>query len=184
MNAPRPNRTTSPMSSTGSLPEQLCLTCGICCNGVLFKDVQLQPGDDAEALKALGLSLQRRSCKARFAQPCVALAAENRCRIYAERPVRCRDFECALFKAVQAGKLEAAAALCTIRATLGRANEVRRLLRVLGDQDDRTALSLRFKRVQRRLQRSLPDEATAAAFADLSLAVHDLNLRLQREFYQ
>ena len=36
---------------------QLCLACGLCCNGALFKDVKLQSGDDPEQLASLGLPL-------------------------------------------------------------------------------------------------------------------------------
>jgi uncharacterized protein len=173
----------STMRSTGPVAEQLCVACGLCCNGVLFKDVELQQGDAADRLKALGLPLERLRCKARFAQPCLALGDDCRCRIYADRPRRCREFECALFKEVQAGRVESAAALRTIRAALQRADKVQRLLQKLGDTDVQVALSLRFKRMHRRLEASPPDEDTAAMFADLSLALHDLNRLLQRDFF-
>ena len=37
---------------------RLCLACGLCCNGVLFRDVELQDGDDLEALQKLGLTIR------------------------------------------------------------------------------------------------------------------------------
>jgi Fe-S-cluster containining protein len=180
------------MTSPGSLPERLCLACGLCCNGVLFKDVELQPGDDAEQLKSLGLpirearggrhsKLETRSSK--FPQPCATLCDDNRCRIYAERPARCREFECALFKSVAAGEAELAAALKTIRATRQRADQVRRLLRSLGDTDEHLALSLRFKRTRRRLETGGFDDASADTFGELTLAVHALNVLLSSKFY-
>ena len=63
--------------------QSLCLACGLCCNGVLFKDVELREGDDAAKLKSLGLPLEQLKRKRRFPQPCAALCADNRCRIYA-----------------------------------------------------------------------------------------------------
>ena len=187
------------MTSPGSLPEQLCLACGLCCNGVLFKDVELQPGDDAARLKSLGLPIreprrvERKSRgslpskletrNSKFPQPCAALCDGNRCRIYAERPARCREFECALFKSVAAGQTELAAALKTIRATLQRADQVRRLLRALGDTNEQLALSLRFKRTRRRLEAGGFDDASADAFGELTLAVHALNVLLSSRFY-
>ncbi len=39
---------------------QLCPNCGLCCNGVLFADVELRKGDDAKRLMKLGLSLERK----------------------------------------------------------------------------------------------------------------------------
>jgi len=34
---------------------QLCPNCGLCCNGVLFADVELRAGDDAGRLAELEL---------------------------------------------------------------------------------------------------------------------------------
>ncbi|HEV2210350.1 MAG TPA: YkgJ family cysteine cluster protein [Verrucomicrobiae bacterium] len=47
----------------------LCLACGLCCNGVIFADVKLQPDDSAEALRNLGLPLKRLPQKARKTAP-------------------------------------------------------------------------------------------------------------------
>ena len=119
----------------------------------------------------------------KFAQPCPALCAGNRCRIYADRPTRCRDFECALFKSVAAGEKAVPAALRTIRTALRRAEKVRKLLRSLGNTDEAVALSLRFKHTRRRIESGVIDKPTASTFADLSIAQHDLNLLLARSFY-
>ena len=171
------------MTNTGATIEKLCLACGICCNGVLFKDVELQRGDDAGRLKLLDLPLAKCSGKTRFPQPCAALDAVCRCRIYANRPARCRDFECGLLQDVLAGRMEADAALRTIRATLWRAGEVKELLRELGDTEETLALSLRFQRMRKRLEAGTDDEETADIYSRLTLAVHDLNLRLRQSFY-
>ena len=161
--------------------DQLCPQCAMCCNGVLFKDVELQAGDDAAKLKELGIPVARKRVE-KFPQPCVALEG-CRCRIYCDRPARCREFECALLKAVAAGETEVSAALRTIRETQKRANAVKRLLREVGDTDEGLALSLRFKRTRRRLESSSFDEATGDRFGELTLAVHDLNLFLREKFY-
>jgi hypothetical protein len=172
------------VTESQSIAQRLCLACGLCCNGVLFKDVELQAGDDAARLKAMGLPVQVRPAgrKARFPQPCVALCADNLCRIYADRPARCRDFECALFQAVAGGQTDTAAALRTIRLARQRADNVRRLLRAVGDADDHLALSLRFRRTKQRLEAGFPHHATADRFAELTLAVHDLNVLLGQSF--
>jgi Fe-S-cluster containining protein len=163
----------------------LCLECGLCCNGVIFADVQLKPEDDAELLRSLGLLLKSPASKLqnpKFRQPCAAFDG-CRCRIYDNRPKYCREFDCLLLKSVRAGKLEAAAALRVIRAARQRADKVRRLLRELGDADEHTALSLRFRRMKRHVESGIPDEETADAFSRLTLAVHDLNVLLSGAFY-
>ncbi len=171
--------------------ESLCLHCGMCCDGTLFRDVELQPGDDVAKLRALGLPIPVPRSEfgvPSFKQPCSALCADLRCRVYADRPLRCRDFECALFQAVAAGTLAAPVALKTIRQTRQQADKVRQLLRELGDTGERLSLSRRFQRVKRHFDRGeLPDdldpETAYDRFADLSLAVHELDLKLRTKFY-
>ncbi len=174
------------MITTDSVAEKLCLACGLCCDGALFKDVELQPGDDAARLLALGLPLSHGESAlghrpTKFPQPCAALGADCRCRVYADRPLRCRQFECALFKTVLAGQVTTEAALRTIRPARQRAANVRLLLRALGDTEEQAALSLRFRRLNKRIEAGTDDE-TANTFAELTLALHDLNLFLRREF--
>ncbi len=185
--------------STQRLTRQLCLRCGICCNGVLFRDVELQAGDDPARLQVLGLPLRAPRGSARSAkdsptalplsrpwrllQPCAALGQDCRCRVYAGRPSRCRAFECALFKEVRAGRRDIPPALRVIRATLDQADRVKRLLRELGDSEETLALSLRFQRMQKAMNSRPLTEETGALYAELTLAVHDLNLALAREFH-
>lgn len=176
----------------------LCLECGLCCNGAIFADVRLEPEDDAGRLRSLGLPLfsakagSRRNARIRngnstaklsaFQQPCAALEG-CRCRIYADRPKYCREFECLLLKNLQAGRLEAASARRVIRATLRRAEQVKRLLRKLGDTDESPALSIRFRRMKQRMESGSTDAQSAEIFSRLTLAVHGLNLRLDESFY-
>src|ERR1044072_8585151 len=84
------------------LVNTLCRACALCCNGVLFADVRLQAGDDVARLTELGVPLKRRGAVARFSQPCACLDGKL-CRIYADRPARCRTFECRLLKRALAG---------------------------------------------------------------------------------
>jgi Fe-S-cluster containining protein len=164
----------------------LCLECGLCCNGVIFADVQLQPGDNPTRLQALGLTLTSpRGANTgiqKFKQPCTAFDG-CRCHVYSERPKYCRQFECLLLKSVQAGHTTPPDALRTIRSALQRVKKVKRLLQELGDTDDHLALSKRFRRLKRQLESMPLDREAAVKFGELSLAVHDLNVLLSESFY-
>lgn len=169
--------------------DSICLECGLCCNGVIFADGRLEPDDDAERLDSLGLRLAplagagKPTARARkWPQPCAALDG-CRCRIYADRPNYCRQFECLLLKKVVSGRVGRAGALGRIRKAFALADEVRRLLRELGDEDESTALGKRFRRTRRRVESSSADRATAVLFGELTLAVHELNVVLSEEFY-
>ena len=172
--------------SADYLSEQLCLQCGLCCNGVIFADVQLMPDDNPARLKSLGLPVapgsKSREQKLKFPQPCVAFDG-CRCRIYGDHPKYCREFECLLLQSVNAGDVDAESALRIIRSARLRSEKVRKLLRELGDTDEHIALSLRFRRMKQRFEANVPDHEAAEIFGRLTLAVHDLNVLLSRSFY-
>jgi len=166
--------------------EQLCLACGLCCDGTLFGHVKLGPGEDAKKLKALGLPVSVSRAKppvSRFLQPCAALCADRTCRLYADRPLQCRTFECGVFKDAQAGRITFATALRLVKQARQRADTVRRLLRELGDTAEHRSLTERFDRTQRRMESGRADEAAGDTFAALSLAMHDFNLLSHEKFY-
>ena len=166
---------------------------------MIFADVRLQSGDDAEHLRALGLplvpiaprpgktarglsSVSGACATAKFPQPCVALEG-CRCKIYPDRPTYCREFECALLKAFNHGQTPRDAALAIIRSARKQAEDVRRLLNQCGDTDEALPLAARFRRTARRMERQNLAEATAEVYSRLTLAVHDLNLLLADAFY-
>ena len=166
--------------------EHLCLACGLCCDGTLFDLVKLERGDDAGKLKALGLPVSLSRSKqpvARFPQPCSAMCEDRTCRLYAERPWQCRTFECRLLKDAKAGRITFAAALPLVKQARRQADNVRRLLRELGDTNEHVALGERVHRTSERMESGHADEAAKAKFADLSLAVHRLKLLTQKRFY-
>ncbi|MDP3071060.1 MAG: YkgJ family cysteine cluster protein [Opitutaceae bacterium] len=166
--------------------EKLCLACGLCCDGTLFDNVRLGPGDDAQHLKALGLPVavtRTATPVVHFRQPCAALCEDRTCRLYTERPAQCRSFECGVFKATQAGRIAFAAALRLVKQARRRADKVRRLLRALGETDEHRPLGERFRRTQRRLESGAADAAAGETFADLTQAVHHLNHLAHEKFY-
>jgi uncharacterized protein len=164
---------------------QLCLACGLCCNGVIFANLALRPSDNAARLRSLGLPVCNSHSALRpphLTQPCAAFEG-CRCSVYADRPEYCRQFECVLLKSVQAGRTKPAAAMRIVHTARERADKVRRLLDALGDKEEQLPLSARFRHTGKRLKEQELDEETAGIYADLTLAVHDLNLLLSDAFY-
>ena len=166
--------------------EQLCLACGLCCDGTLFDLVKLEPGDDAAKLKALGLKVAVSRGKVpvtRFPQPCTALCKDRTCRVYVDRPSQCRVFECGVLKDAKAGRIPFASALRVVKQARGRADKMRRMLRELGDTDEHRGLGERFHRTSERLESGNTDAAANAKFADLSLMAHHFKLQAFKRFY-
>ncbi len=158
----------------------------MCCDGTLFDNVQLGPNDDATKVKALGLPVKRSRARVPisfFRQPCSALCSDRSCKVYKDRPVQCRTFECGVFKGAQGSRITFDEALRLVKQAQRKANKVRRLLRKLGDTDEDRSLGDRFRRTQKRVESGIADETTAETFADLGLAIHLLNLLAQDKFY-
>lgn len=158
----------------------LCPHCGFCCNGVLFGDVRLRPGDVPERLAQLGLGLHGPPGRQRFLQPCSCFDGRL-CRIYAERPERCRTFTCSLLQRLQQGRID----LTTARGIVTRAREqwarVLEALRSAGDPAPHLPLQ---RRVARALAEplDLADPRAAATRRRLLLAVQRLARTLERHF--
>jgi hypothetical protein len=162
---------------------QLCPNCGLCCNGVLFADVELRTGDDAGRLAELGLSLTKKGSKLAFAQPCACFDGKL-CGIYADRPKRCRTFECGLLKRVQAGGLAADTALKTIAYTKRQAEKVRILLRQLGQNDECVAMTKRYAQAMIAPIDLSDHESDTERRGELMLAVDELMQQLRRNFLE
>ena len=169
------------MKKTSDSIAQLCPSCGLCCNGVLFADVELRAGDDPGRLAELGLALGMKGSKLAFAQPCACFDGKL-CGIYADRPKRCRTFECGLLKRVQDGKLAADAALKTIKHTKRQAEKVRGLLCELGQTDERLPMTKRYASAMSAPIDLSDSETDAERRGELMLAVDGLMTQLQREF--
>ena len=157
------------------LIDALCLQCGLCCNGVLFADVRPEPGDASPLFNGK---------RSRVAQPCPAFnAATCACAIYAERPTRCRKFECRQLLGVRNGTITIEKALRQIRTARSQAAEVEKLLVDLGFNNERLPLSRRFQHCQRAAENGKLPQTQLDRLADLQLAVHRLTGLLAREFY-
>jgi hypothetical protein len=171
----------------GQAAEVLCLACGLCCNGVIFGDVKIQPGDDPEAIKLIGQLLRgvkaaKKIPNAKVLQPCPAHDGRVCC-VYSLRPRHCREFDCLLLLSVKDGKTGVEAALRVIRKARRQVEKVQTLLRKLGDEDESVSLAKRFRKTSRRVERSGLDGDSAALYGDLTLAMHELNLQLAEVFY-
>jgi uncharacterized protein len=160
---------------------QLCPQCGLCCNGVLFADVELRKGDDAKRLAKLGLSLVKKDRQQAFAQPCASFVGRL-CRIYNERPKRCRTFECGLLKRVQSGELDADAALKAIARAKRQVEKVCKLLHSTGSDNGRLALSQRYGRAMGEPVDLSGVKASVELPGKLMTAYRDLMETLQRDF--
>lgn len=156
---------------------RLCSACGMCCNGVLFYSVRLQPGDSARELSTLGLKIKRRADGHHLLQPCAAHTGSG-CTAYQQRPSRCRLFVCRQLTRVEADEISENAALEKIIIARRLTARVSDLLEQVGDARAHKALATRYETVF-----TPPlDPETAAARDALAAAWAELEEFLAREF--
>ena len=168
-----------PSRLSNSGVDQLCPTCGLCCDSTLFADVELRKGDDPERLVKLGLDIvEKAKTRLAFSQPCACFDGKF-CKIYAERPQRCRRFECGLLKRVQTGQMTTDTALKKIVAAKAQAEKVRGWLRQSGQREERMAMTHRYAQAM-----SAPADLSKAddQRGELLLAVNELMQMLERDF--
>lgn len=175
------HRLTSHIPASHDPISLLCPKCGLCCNGVLFADVKLLPADNSVQLAASGLSVLRGQGRCRFLQPCSCFDGVK-CRIYAEKPGHCRDFDCFVLKRYRTAKLSGRAALARIRRARQLADQVHQTLQELGNQDARQALTRRYQAVMKQPIDLEDREARAELRGELMCQMETLMEYLHREF--
>ncbi|MCX6858207.1 MAG: YkgJ family cysteine cluster protein [Verrucomicrobia bacterium] len=125
---------------------RLCTACGMCCSGVLFEIVKLQPEDSIRDLEKLGMQINRKKTEPYFKQPCRFLD-DCTCKIYEQRPTRCRRFSCFQLELLAAGEIDEAAALAKIQEARSKVASLKSELEKAGDFNTDTALTERVEQV-------------------------------------
>jgi len=160
---------------------RLCAQCGLCCDGVMFHTVQLQTGDSARELAALGLRLKRKRGHQFLLQPCPAFR-NGQCAIYAARPQRCRLFECRQLLRLAAGEVTEALALATIRDARQRVDQINALLQHAGSTNLKRPLSKRCEKPMAEPLSPASDQAVVALRSQLMQSMQQLNTLLNDAF--
>ena len=104
-------------------PSDLCLACGLCCDGTLFDHARVTKAE-AKKLKGTAVELVVDSeGHPALRQPCGALKSKC-CTVYEKRPKECRSFKCNLYVKVERGDLSVEEALPRIDEALALAAQV------------------------------------------------------------
>lgn len=101
---------------------QLCVACGLCCDGALHDAAALLPEEMPLAL-SLGMKATRSGENVRFSLPC-HLLMDCCCTVYANRPSPCRNYKCRLLRSLDAGE-------GALQESLDKVSTARSLLRNL-----------------------------------------------------
>ena len=172
---------TALLAPESSAASRLCTACGLCCNGVMFHTVRLQPGDSSQALVALGLKLKRKKGHNHLLQPCPAFQ-NMQCSIYAARPERCRLFECRQLERMVSGKISEAQALEKIHEARRRVDELNDLLQQSGHTNPKRPLSKRCEKILAEPIHPSSEPTAMELRHRLTQAMAELNTLLNEDF--
>ena len=86
------------------MSKNLCLDCAMCCNGVMFKGLNLQQKEvryfsrpikhEFEIIPTHTIYKTKNVIGYPFEAGCEHLKRDNKCKIYENRPLTCRTFKC------------------------------------------------------------------------------------------
>lgn len=156
----------------------ICLDCGLCCDGTMFQDVALDEQDRLR-LEAVGVSFAYGT--ASFPQPCWA-ATSRGCSIYDSRPLACRTERCLLLRRWEAGDVPYDEARALIVSTIALRDRVRpQIQRYVGSEMPEDLGNL-YRQVVDKLDRAPDPAAEKRDCAQLLLAVGALRQILADHF--
>jgi hypothetical protein len=102
---------------------EICLSCGLCCDGTLFQFAALEP-DEAPRAERRRLRVHQLGDGTKVVlQPCAA--HQGACAIYDERPLTCTRYRCSTLDAVESGAMPEGEARALLDRTKALARSVR-----------------------------------------------------------
>lgn len=104
--------------------QELCLACGLCCTGVWFSHVNLEP-EEVDPARHAGLEVEIVDGQPRSPQSC-ALHRDGSCSGYGKwRPAACVAFRCQLLDEFEKGRWSFDQALGHVKAVQAMAEQLR-----------------------------------------------------------
>lgn len=159
----------------------ICVGCGMCCDGTMYKTVDVGDGDQRDLLLTAGLVFTLKDKATLFTQPCPAFGG-GCCAIYEGRPAVCRNYRCLLLRRYDAAEVSHADAAARIAKTAAQRDRVRSSLAAYLGTPDLLSLDGMYLLMLAKLD-AQPDPAIARReHAELLLEVVALRVLLAREF--
>lgn len=159
----------------------ICVGCGMCCDGSMYRHVEVEPADPVGPLKAAGIELHTIDGATAFRQPCSSFG-DGCCAIYENRPTVCREYRCLLLRRHEAGEVSLEDALALIARATGLRDEVRAGLATYLGPTQPSALEDLYRLLLAKLDAEPDPAAARAEHAGFLMSIAALRVILSREF--
>ena len=160
-------------------PTNICLSCGLCCDGTLIGFVQL----DNEELSRVNqlMDIEQTGENGMFFLPCNELGC-NGCKIYSQRPNACRNFECEVLKSVEKKELSFDKATEVIDVVKQKKMAIEKQIATL--QIELQSKSFHFKTLELKkvLRKDKSELSLSQSHQELKLELEELEKVLSKSF--
>lgn len=156
----------------------ICLSCGICCDGTLIGFVQVGR-EELPKLKTL-IDIENPNGEGFILHPCKHLC--DGCTIYDKRPKQCGDFDCQLLKSVQKEEIDFDLALQIVDGVKEKKIEIE--IKIAELQIELQSQSFHFKMVElhKLLERLKMEKALTTGLQELTTDLANLDQLISKKF--
>ncbi|WP_375239856.1 YkgJ family cysteine cluster protein [Aurantibacter sp.] len=156
----------------------ICLPCGICCDGTLIGFVELE-NEELPRLKKI-MDIEDERDHGFFLQPCKKYC--NGCTIYSERPKQCGKFECGLLKSVEEKELEFDSALDIVNNAKQLRISIEKKLEVLDFELKSTSFYFKMVELKKVFSKKELDDTLTQNHLKLKKELIELDILLSDKF--
>lgn len=156
----------------------ICLSCGLCCDGTLIGFVHLD-GDEIPAVKEV-MDIEEADGQGFFLHPCKKYC--DGCTIYAQRPKQCGKFKCGLLNSVEQKELAFDSAVETIGMVKQKKDAIEQNLATLPYELKSGSFYFKMVELKKLLQKPLPESALTQNHLKLVSDLEQLDTLLIEKF--
>ena len=162
-----------------SEPINICLSCGLCCDGTLVGFVQL----DSEELSLLRqlMDIEETDENGMFFLPCNKFDC-NGCNIYSQRPKACSNFECGVLKSVDKKELSFDKATEVIDVVKQKKIAIEKQVATLQIELQSKSFHFKMLELKKLLRKDNPELSLSQNHQELLLEVRELDKLLSKNF--
>lgn len=156
----------------------LCLSCGLCCDGTLIGFVQLDTDEIADVKKIK--NIEEVDGKGFFFQPCEDYC--DGCTIYDHRPKQCGIFKCGLLKSVEQKELAFDSAIDIIKIVKQKKFSIQQKFETLDIELQSNSLYYKMLELKKLLRTIKADSDIPQNQQELLLEIEQLDVLVSSKF--